>query len=389
MKIKRVVLSNFRNYKLSAYDFGGETTLIFGPNAIGKTSIVEAIHLLSTGDSFRSGKIDEMVNFNTEISRVSCKLVEEFDEKKDEEDLEILLNRGSVGGKRTQKRLYTLNGAKKRKKDFIGKFFSVVFRPEDMRLIEGSKTRRRKYIDEVLILLDWQYARSLKMYEEALVKRNKLLWQIKEKLVSKTTLKYWNLTVLKHGQYLQKKRQGFLNYFTKVDFPLRFRVLYNPSLISEERQAEYEFKEIASGHSLIGPHKDDFLVFLDDENNLKNINKGEEKVLETLDTITDRNNQFDLATYGSRGQQRMAVLWLKICQLYYIESQSGQKALLILDDILSELDEVMKEKVFGLLLDRQSIITSADHDAKEQLSKYINSFISIDLNEEMNNGTKF
>ena len=374
MKIKRVVLSNFRNYKLSAYDFGAEATLIFGPNAIGKTSVIEAVHLLSTGDSFRSGKIDEMVSFDTEVSRVSCKLVEASDEKEDSEDLEILLNRGIVGGKKTRKRLFTLNGAKKRKKDFVGKFYSVVFRPEDMRLIEGSKTRRRKFMDEALVILDWQYARSLKMYEEALVKRNKLLWQIKEKLVPKSTLNYWNQTVLKHGQYLQNKRQELLDFFSQVDFPLPFRVSYRPSIISEERQAEYEFKELASGHSLIGPHKDDFLVFLDDGNTPK-------------DNLSEV--EFDLATYGSRGQQRMGVLWLKICQLSYIETQSNQKALLLLDDILSELDEMMIEKVLGLLDGRQSIITSADSDAREQLSKYITSFESINLSEEMNNGTKF
>jgi DNA replication and repair protein RecF len=367
MKIKRIVLSNFRNYQLSAYDLDAGITLLHGPNAIGKTSVIEAIHLISTGDSFRSGKIDEMVSFESEVSRVSCKLVE--GESDDDENLEILLNRGMVQGKKTQKRLYSLNGAKKRKKDFIGKFYSVVFRPEDMRLIEGSKTRRRKFMDEALAILDWQYARSLKMYEEALVKRNKLLWQIKEKLVPKTTLKYWNMTVLKHGQYLQKKRQEFLKYFQQVEFPLPFRVEYQPSIISEDRQEEYGFKEIASGHSLIGPHKDDLLVFLDQ--------KGEEK------------NQFDLATYGSRGQQRMAVLWLKICQLNYIEDRSQQKALLLLDDILSELDEEMKERVLGLLADRQSIITSADFDAKKQLKKYIEEFSSIDLSEELNNGTKF
>jgi len=368
MKIKRIVLNNFRNYQLSAYDLNESTTLLYGPNAIGKTSIVEAIHLISTGDSFRSSKIDEMVNFGSELSRVSCKLVE-LDSNQDDENLEILLNRGMVQGRKTQKRLYTLNGAKKRKRDFIGKFYSVVFRPEDMRLIEGSKTRRRKFIDEALITLDWQYARSLKMYEEALVKRNKLLWQIKEKLVPKTTLKYWNMTVLKHGEYLQKKRQEFLEYFKEVEFPLLFRVEYVPSIISEDRQEEYGFKEIAVGHSLIGPHKDDFLVYLDE-------------------SIKEKNPH-DIATYGSRGQQRMAVLWLKICQLHYIEKQSAQKALLLLDDILSELDEGMIERVLGLLNGRQSIITSADNDAREQLERYISDFSSINLSEEMNNGTKF
>lgn len=365
MKIKRVVLNNFRNYKLSTFDLDGSVTLFHGPNAVGKTSIIEAIHLLSSGNSFRSSKIDEMVNFDTEVSRVSCKLVYNGDD--DDENLEMLLNRGVVQGRRTQKRLYTLNGAKKRKKDFVGKFFSIVFRPEDMRLIEGSKTRRRKFMDEALSILDWQYARSLKMYEEALVKRNKLLWQIKEKLVPKTTLKYWNMTVLKHGMYVQESRQRFLESFNGVDYPLDFMVEYNPSIISEERMEEYGYKEIAVGHSLIGPHKDDFIVYLDQDNKNK--------------------KSFDVAIYGSRGQQRMAVLWLKICQLTYIEEQSQQKALLLLDDILSELDEGMKERVLSLLEGRQSVVTSADYDAQEQLEKYLDNFKSVYLEE--NDRAKF
>lgn len=365
MKIKRVVLNNFRNYKLSTFDLDQAVTLFHGPNAVGKTSIIEAIYLLSSGNSFRSTKIDEMVSFDTEVSRVSCKLVYTGDDD-DDENLEMLLNRGIVQGRRTQKRLYTLNGAKKRKKDFIGKFFSVVFRPEDMRLIEGSKTRRRKFIDEALLVLDWQYARSLKIYEEALLKRNKLLWQIKEKLVPKTTLKYWNMTVLKHGQYIQDSRQKFLNSFISVNYPLDFTIEYQPSIISEDRMEEYGFKEIAAGHSLIGPHKDDFIVSL-----------GQ----------TGQKKKFDVAIYGSRGQQRMAVLWLKVCQLAYIEEQSQQKALLLLDDILSELDEGMKKHVLSLLEGRQSIVTSADDDAKEQLEKYLDEFKSVYLDE--NDRTKF
>lgn len=385
MILKRVVLNNFRNYKLGTFDFSSQSTLLVGPNAIGKTSIIEAIHLLSTGESFRSGKIDEMISFESEISRVSGRLDETdlvddgapnvggvggANSAPDFETLEILLNRGLVSGKRTQKRLYSVNSAKKRRKDFVGKFLSVVFRPEDMRLIEGSKTRRRQFIDESLAVLDWQYARSLKMYDEAHLKKNKLLWQIKEGLVPATTLKYWNLTILKHGQYLQTARQKFITSFTEVDFPLRFRAEYLPSLISSERQAEYESREIAAGHTLIGPHKDDLVVYLDDH-----LKRQE---------IAD----FNVAVYGSRGQQRMAVLWLKICQLGYLENVSAQKALLLLDDILSELDEQMKDKVLGLLVGRQSIITSADPGAKVELKKNLNLVSVLDL-DHSHHETKF
>lgn len=369
MYLSKVVLNNFRNYKLGSFDLSPGLTLLVGPNAIGKTSIVEAIHLLSTGESFRAGKIDEMVKFEQEIARVSGRIDEEVPGD-DFETLEILLNKGIVSGKRTQKRLYSVNSAKKRRKDFIGKFFGVVFRPEDMRLIEGSKTRRRRFVDEALSTLDWQYERSLKLYDEAHLKKNKLLWQIKEGLVPKTTLKFWNLTLLKHGEYLQRSRQRFLEFFSQVEFPLRFRVEYVPSIVSEVRQMEYEAREIASGHSLIGPHKDDFVVFLDDH------------------LHQEIKNDFDVSIYGSRGQQRMAVLWLKTCQLYFLEKNTNQKALLLLDDILSELDDLMKERVIGLLGGRQSIITSADLSAKEDLGNTFKDIKTIDL-DQSHHETKF
>lgn len=367
MFLKKVVLNNFRNYKLGTFTFSNQATLLIGPNAIGKTSLIEAIYLLASAEGFRSLKIEEMIRFGSEIARVSGRLEEPG---QDYETVEILLNSGIVSGKRTQKRLYSVNNAKKRRPDFVGKFLCVVFRPEDMRLIEGSKSRRRKFVDEALITLDWQYARALKMYDEALLKKNKLLWQIKEGLVPRTTLKYWQMTVLKHGLYLQEKRQNFLNSFIENEFPLRFRVEYQPSVISLVRQQEYESRELAAGHSLIGPHKDDLIVYLDDH------------------LHQDQFHDFDVAVYGSRGQQRMAVLWLKICQLGYLEKKSDQKVLLLLDDILSELDETMKEKVLSLLQDRQSIITSADPQTQDELRARLPEVLVIDLNHS-HHETKF
>jgi len=353
MFLQKIALQNFRNYTLSVFDLEPGVNLLVGPNAIGKTSVVEAIHLLSTGESFRANKIGEMVRFDQELARIKAK-------SDDDETLEILLNHGVVVGKRTKKRHFILNGAKKRKKDFVGLFYSVVFRPEDMRLIEGSKSRRRKFMDESLSILDWRYARSLKMYEEALLKRNKLLWQIKEGFVPETTLKYWNLTIVKHGTYLQEKRQSFLDFFARVEFPLDFAVEYQPSIISNERIDQYQPKAIMVGRSLIGPHKDDFIVKL--------ANGGKKT-----------NASFDVAIYGSRGQQRMAVLWLKTCQLQYLEEKSEQKVLLLLDDILSELDSAMKEKVLTLLEGRQSIITSADDGAIVEIKKHLKKINLIDL----------
>lgn len=340
MFLKKLNLQNFRSFSSKNLSFVDQITLILGPNAIGKTSLIEAIYLLAIGSSLRASKIEEMISFDEELSRVKVKL-----ENEDEESilLEILLTRGLVQGRRSQRALYSVNEVRRRKKDFLGQLLAVVFRPEDLRLIEGSPARRRQFIDNLLCLVDREYASSHKVYTEALKKRNKLLWQIKEGFMGKQVLSFWNMQLLKHGEILQKKRAELFRFFNTVKFALEFELQQKISLISAERQKLYEAKEIAAGHSLIGPHKDDFIVVLGD------------------------GKDFDVGIYGSRGQQRLAVLWLKICELAFIEKVTQQKPVLLLDDILSELDDTSKSYVLKLLEGQQTIITSADLQSKNDL----------------------
>jgi DNA replication and repair protein RecF len=344
--LKSIALQQFRSYASYQLVFEKPTTVIIGPNAIGKTSILEAIALVSTGSSFRATKIDQMIAFEQELSRVKAVIEEQATgELSEDEDLELemLLTRGMVQGKRTQKRLYSVNGVRRRKKDFVGKLLTVVFRPEDLRLIEGSPSRRRTYLDMPLASLSRQYDIALSTYEKALRQRNKLLEQVRERSAPANSLHYWNQTMLKHGTVLQEQRRKFTSFINIVAFPLGFSIEYQPSVISEERIEEYQRRAIAAGHTLIGPHKDDFIVNLIPQNPKKN-----------------SPDKFDVATYGSRGQQRMAVLWLKVAEQAYLQEQTDQQPLLLLDDILSELDPDVRAKVLELLPGGQSIVTSAD-----------------------------
>ncbi|MEN8253683.1 MAG: DNA replication and repair protein RecF [Patescibacteria group bacterium] len=345
MLLQKLSLQNFRSFSSKIFEFNSPITLIVGSNAIGKTSIIEAIALISNGSSFRAGKVEEMIKFDEELGRVKAIISAE-----DAKDLEILLTRGMVQGRRSQRTLYSVNDLRRRKKDFIGKLLAVSFRPEDMRLVEGSPSRRRQFIDSVLCLVDRDYARSQKVYLEALKKRNKLLWQIREGLMGKQVLSYWNLQLLKHGKVLQKKRRELFRFFNTISFSLHFEIGYKSSLISEKRMQEYEVKELVLGHTLIGPHKDDFIV--------------------KLRTPSSKQQDFDIGIYGSRGQQRLAVLWLKICELEFIEDSTNQRPILLLDDILSELDDTSKSYVLKLLDEQQTIITSADKDTKKELSRF-------------------
>lgn len=359
MRIKQLSLSHFRNYKSKTLKFDELTTIIVGPNAVGKTSVVEAIHLLASGDSFRATKIEQMISFDEELGRVRGKILTNGDEI----DLEVMLTRGEVQGRKTQRRLFSINDTRRAKRKFVGQLLTVVFRPEDMRLVEGSKRRRRDFMDTPLSLIDSEYLRALNTYGKALMKRNRLLTQVREGDMPRRALTFWTMTILKHGQIIQDKRRHFLEFFKGVEFPVPFRVEYDASLITEERMEKYAEREIAAGHTLIGPHKDDLIVEL------------------AVATEASGEKRRDVALFGSRGQQRMGVLWLKTCELKYLEHETQEKPVLLLDDILSELDDHHQQLVLGLLDDNQAIITTAAKDSAAEISRAQTASVMINLDE--------
>ncbi len=344
MMLSGLALQHLRTHAQFFLKFEQPVVLIIGPNASGKTTLIEAIHLLSSGESFRAGKIDELIQFGAELARVKGKI--------DQDEVEVIITPGEVQGKRTSKRLYSVNGVRRQKKAATSFFSTVVFRPEDMRLIEGSPARRRSFLDTPLSHLSSEYARSLHTYEQTLLRRNKLLQQVREREQPATTLQFWNLSLVKHGELVQHWRQVMLQHLTSVSFPVNFSVTYVPSIISEARLKEYGPREIAAGHTLIGPHKDDFVVHLTKPARVA----GRDAVqLQTLNA----------ADYGSRGEQRLAVLWLKFGELSYIEQQTGKKPILLLDDILSELDSDSQRLALSVLPHYQSVVTTIDPELEQ------------------------
>lgn len=348
MRISGLALQHFRIHNSYSKQFQKQITLIIGANASGKTSILEALHLLATGKSFRAERIAEMVGFTQEISRIKGIVVPEAVPERGEADpelevekteLEVILTRGVVNGKRSAYRLFSVNGVKRQQRKATGLLKTVLFRPEDMRLIEGSPSRRRGYFDTPLALLYEEYQSALKTYEQVLKRRNKLLFAVREGEQPRSVLEYWNHSLIKNGEVIQEYRRKFVSTAGSVEFPLQLQFEYDPSIISADRIKQYLEKEIASGHSLVGPHKDDFVVtFLHDS--------AEEPL--------------NIALYGSRGQQRLAVLWLKLLELSYLEKESSERPVLLLDDIFSELDATSQNLVLDLLKVGQTVITTTD-----------------------------
>lgn len=352
--LKKLELLNFRNYQDWGNEFSNELCMLVGPNGVGKTNILEAIYLLSTGSSFRATKISQMITWDAEVAHVIGK-INESNSSNDLTELRITLTHGQIQGKKTPKRRFLLNGVPRQKRVFTGHLPSVIFLPQDLNLVTGSPSRRRRFLDDILTQTDPEYTRSLTSYEKGIRRRNKILFLIREGQNHPRSLTFWNKLIIKEGQYLTKCRRVLIDHissqaslFGKSTTSLSQLVIkYHSSTISEARLDQYSNREIASGHTLIGPHKDDFSVL------------GQ--------LYPTSNTSKDLSLYGSRGQQRMAVLWLKLNQLSYMTSQLKTRPILLLDDIFSELDDTHAAEVRSWCSKQQTIITTTDITDTRQL----------------------
>ncbi len=330
MKLKKINLLNFRNYT-SEFEFSPDVNLVIGPNTAGKTNLMEAIHLLATGESFKAQTNTELIKWAEKIAMVEGWTEEKYLKLavKDED--------GQVS------KSFWVDEVERKKSKFQKHLIVVLFRPQDIRLVSGSPGRRRNFLDDLLAPLDWQYYQALLTYNKAVSRRNKVLKQIQASRANKQELFFWSQTLEKNGKKLTDKRQEFIefcNYYwqtEKTEFN-HLELDYQASPVTVKLLKEKLKKDINRGVTTIGPHRDDFLVlsneFGDDKKNL--------------------------AIWGSRGQQRLAVLGLKLAHLAYVESEYEQKALLLLDDIFSELDEDNRELVVSILPDYQAFITSTN-----------------------------
>ena len=332
--LKKIRLGNFRNYEEMEFSLDDKINVVFGDNAKGKTNLLEAIYLLGTGESFRAKRTEEMVRFGQELGTVSGDVELGHSEQV---KLEVIVNGGIVMGKRVNKKKYLLDGASKRRPDIMGILPVVLFRPEDVEIVSGSPDVRRKYLDKILIQVDKIFEHSLMTYEQALRRRNKVLDAIREGVTNRYSLTFWDGLLIKHGQIVSEHRRSLVEYmnelFAKSDLFNKIRLFYDASMISEARLEQYKDAEISVGYTLVGPHKDDLVIKQEDR---------------------------DLATYGSRGEQRMAVLAMKMGEIYFLEEKAKKKSTLLLDDIFSELDDIHKKEVLRLMTGRQVMVTTAD-----------------------------
>lgn len=327
MSLRSISLQNFRSYKKSSFDFSPKTTLIIGPNTLGKTNIIEAIFLLSTGKSFK-GRDEDMIKFGEEVGRVKTA------SNAAASDLEVVLS--TLQGRFSKR--YFVNGVPRRRADFVGHLPSVLFTPVDLELITDGPGVRRRYLDFVLEQTDREYAYAAFSYEKALRARNRLLEQAKKtRRYAQEVFAYWDAMLIAQAEIITKKREEYLDFVNSARKDVfKISLVYDKNVMSEEQLESYREREIESGMTLVGPHRDDFQVFMEGMREVK--------------------------VFGSRGQQRLGVLQLKIIELQFAEKNLATKPLLLLDDIFSELDQRHIELVMDMVSNQQTVITTTHRE---------------------------
>lgn len=328
MFLKHLNLLNFRNYDKAEFNFTEKINFIVGANTSGKTNLVEAIYFLARGTSFRAEKDSEAVRFGENIARVKGKIAEIVEDEGI--DLEVVIN---------NLKRYLVNGVAKRKADFVGNFSAVLFSPQDLDIIIGLPSLRRKLLDSVLEQVDREYRLANSAFSKALRQRNALLELVQELGVrNEKQFEYWDDILIENGQMITQKRNQFIEFVNNEEKEIiDFAAFYDKSVISKERLAEYKDAEIGAGVTLIGPQRDDFHIQIFDN---------------------ARQSTHNVKLFGSRGQQRLVILQLKFLELLFVEKKLGSRPTLLLDDIFSELDNEHIELVLGMIGNQQTIITT-------------------------------
>jgi len=384
MYVERLRLSDFRNYRDLDLSLPSGLIVFHGRNAQGKSNVLEALGLVATSRSFRTSSEREVVRWGapTHFARVDASVKR----RSDTVSVDVLISDAGATapagsdppaiavppppGAPFRKRI-RINGVPHRAMDLLGQVTVVIFAPTDLDLVVGSPAERRRFLDLTLCQVHPTYCRALSQYQKVIAQRAALLRRIREGEEGQHALTYWDEQLAQLAAPIMLQRAAFLGqaetaaariYATLTAEPddtdadgvehgaehvreleerglqIAYRPSYTGSLAGSAvevaasiraRLLELRRREIAQGVNVLGPHRDDIAFLAGD---------------------------VDLAVYGSRGQQRTVALALKLAELDYIETETGEQPILLLDDVLSELDAQRRHDLLEAVRDMEQVL---------------------------------
>ncbi|MGI5959708.1 MAG: DNA replication/repair protein RecF [Massiliimalia sp.] len=347
MELQKVCFKNFRNLEWMEFSPCSHVNVIYGDNGQGKTNLLEGIWMFTGNPSFRGAKAGELVRFGQNAAELSISF---WDGERTQTGMIRL------GAKREQ---FLNRVPLKKTGDLAGHFYCVVFSPSDLELAKGSPKERRQFVDQAISQLTPQYLKYWDTYEKALGQRNALLKDIPKAPYLRDTLEIWDLQLAKAGTILSIYRKDYLNKLGMIGAQLYdgisssrevFAANYRSNVFEEQisevssyedRHIQYYFEklqgaleqDIRCGFTSVGVHRDDLELTL---------------------------NGIPVKTFGSQGQQKSAALTLKLSEAQLLHKITGQRPVVLLDDVMSELDSKRQDYIFNQVKDQQVFITCCD-----------------------------
>lgn len=343
MRVDKLLLRNYRNYEKLDVDFTSNVNIFIGDNAQGKTNILEALYLGAVGRSHRTAEDDDLVGWEQDSASVDLFFTRHGVENK----LGFRLIKG-----RNKEILFNDFAIKPR--EVIGSLTAVLFSPEDLWLIKGVPAIRRRFLDIEISQAVPLYYRNLLQYNRVVSQRNHLLKKIHDRKAQPELLESWDEQLAKLAVFLVAKRLEAVKKLGMLANLMHRRLTGSRENLSfayqlagadggipadllawyRQRLTQDRPGDIARGSTSVGPHRDDIVL---------------------------RVNGKELRSFGSQGQQRTGILALKLAELEFLKSETGEYPVLLLDDVMSELDALRREQLLSFIRDRiQTFITATD-----------------------------
>ena len=333
MWVKELSLESFRTFSKLKVQLENGVNIVYGGNATGKTSFIEAIYFCAMGRSQRAGHDRELVRFGSSEAHLQSLVGTEMGP---DSKIDVHLFRD---GKR--KGIAVNHVPIKKLSQLFGLLLVVIFTPEDLKMVKAGPGERRVFMDTEICQVSGVYYNALKQYYQALKQRNNLLKAIPKDPNLKNTLEIWDAALCKYGTRIMDHRTVFIEEIGEIAAHIhsdicggteKLALSYRPQVLGsyEEKMKRSAERDIAIGSTSVGIHKDDVLFSI---------------------------NGNDIRTYGSQGQQRTAALSVKLAEIELIKNRKKHTPVLLLDDVLSELDENRQNFLLKHIKDIQTVIT--------------------------------
>lgn len=344
MHVKSIKLINFRNYNGIKVFLNPNVNIFLGENGEGKTNLLEAIYIASSGKSFRTNKDKELINIYKKEAYVAVELIKENNEKK----IEIKLD--SDSSKRIK-----INGVEQDKiSDIFGILQAVIFSPEDLKIVKEGPAHRRNFLDQEITQIKPIYKSILNDYNRVLTQRNNLLKVIQYDNKKRKMLFVWNKQLIELGTRIMIFRKSFIDRLIPISKEIHKSITSGVENLEISYSPTFDITQIDK--KVIMENFEELLVRKEDSD----IEKGSTSLGPHKDDIDIKINGKDVRIFGSQGQKRTTVLSLKLAEVELIKDETEENPILLLDDVFSELDENRRKYLVSRFKELQTIITSND-----------------------------